>query len=105
MTLYRLNLKISQESFTKKSCFEVAIRNAIVKHYESIYGNEWLRNAQMAGGIFAVNRFRITRRIIALAYTNVRINILTTNSLLKWIFGFGDFYLLNLNSLQQVNLY
>lgn len=29
MTLYRLNLKASQEMFTVVSCFEVALRNAI----------------------------------------------------------------------------
>ena len=29
MTLYRLNLNLSQEVFTLLSCFEVAVRNAI----------------------------------------------------------------------------
>ena len=54
MTLYRLNLKLSQESFTIISCFEIAIRNSIDSHYKNIYGNNWLRDAQMAGGIFSV---------------------------------------------------
>ena len=33
MTLYRLNLRLSQEMFTIISCFEVALRNAIDTHY------------------------------------------------------------------------
>ena len=31
MTLYRLNLKLSQEFFTVISCFEIALRNKIEK--------------------------------------------------------------------------
>ena len=42
MTLYRKNLKLSQEMFTIVSCFEVALRNAIDKHYTSLFGAEWL---------------------------------------------------------------
>lgn len=41
-TLYRKNLKLSQEMFTIISCFEVALRNKINKHYTSLYGVEWL---------------------------------------------------------------
>ena len=71
MTLYRLNLRLSQECFTIISCFEIAIRNAIDRHYKSIYGNDWLRNSQMAGGIFSINRCRITRQIITSAYNKL----------------------------------
>ena len=52
MTLYRLNLKLSQEMFTVISCFEVALRNAIDKHYLTTLGSDWLRHSATAGGIF-----------------------------------------------------
>lgn len=52
MTLYRKNLKLSQELFTVISCFEVALRNAIDRHYSNIYGNNWLRDFARTGGIF-----------------------------------------------------
>lgn len=53
MTLYRLNLRLSQEMFTVISCFEVALRNAIDRHYLHTLGNDWLRNVAAPGGVFA----------------------------------------------------
>lgn len=64
MTLYRLNLRLSQEMFTIISCFEVALRNSIDKHYLTILGSDWLRNAATTGGIFDNHRCRITARSI-----------------------------------------
>jgi hypothetical protein len=52
MTLYRLNLRLSQELFTIISCFEVALRNAIDRYYQIVLGSNWLRDAAVAGGIF-----------------------------------------------------
>jgi len=52
MTLYRLNLRISQEMFTIISCFEVSLRNAIDKQYLMTIGPDWLRQAAGTGGIF-----------------------------------------------------
>jgi Abi-like protein len=60
MTLYRLNLRLSQEMFTVISCFEVAIRNAIDKHYTTTLGSDWLRNSVALGGIFDNRYCRIT---------------------------------------------
>ena len=34
MTLYRLNLRLSQELFTIICCFEIALRNAIDAQYK-----------------------------------------------------------------------
>lgn len=45
MTLYRYNLKLSQEMFTIISCFEVVLRNRIDKEMVSQRGNDWLRDA------------------------------------------------------------
>ena len=51
MTLYRLNLRLSQELFTIISCYEVALRNAIDRHYLAIHGSDWLRTAAQTGGM------------------------------------------------------
>ena len=64
MTLYRLNLKLSQELFTVISCFEITIRNSIDKKLKETFGNHWLRDAASVGGIFDNNRCRITREAI-----------------------------------------
>jgi hypothetical protein len=61
MTLYRKNLKLSQELFTVISCFEVALRNAIDGHYVATIGNNWLQNAANAGGIFDNRNCRLTQ--------------------------------------------
>lgn len=52
MTLYRLNLKLSQELFTLISCFEISLRNAIDCHYSFVYGADWLRNSIGEGGFY-----------------------------------------------------
>ena len=60
MTLYRLNLRLSQELFTVISCFEIALRNTIDNCYTGHYGNDWLRNFRNVGPfmehILPVNR-------------------------------------------------
>lgn len=66
MTLYRLNLRLSQELFTVISCFEVALRNAIDKNYTQTLGPNWLRDAASRGGIFDTNRCRIAYNTINL---------------------------------------
>ena len=40
MTLYRLNHKLSQEYFTVVNCLEIALRNAIDRHYTAIHGTD-----------------------------------------------------------------
>jgi hypothetical protein len=37
--------------FTIISCFEVALRNTIDKHYKSVLGEDWLRDAASAYGV------------------------------------------------------
>lgn len=62
MTLYRLNLRLSQELFTVISCFEVTLRNAINNHCVPVLGNDWLRDgaATGSGGIFDNSNCRLT---------------------------------------------
>lgn len=64
MTLYRKNLKLSQEIFTLISCFEVTLRNKIDEHYTSTLGTDWLREAANLGGIFANQNCRTTAQTI-----------------------------------------
>ena len=52
MTLYRLNLRLSQELFTVISCFEITLRNRIDQHYTPRMGNHWLRDAALPGGMY-----------------------------------------------------
>jgi hypothetical protein len=68
MTLYRLNLNLSQEVFTLLSCFEVALRNAIDRELTQELGPDWLRDAILPGGIFDVSGCRDSARIIRKAY-------------------------------------
>jgi len=58
MTLYRYNVKLSQEMFAVISCFEVALRNAIVRQMKPLYGNDWLRDFVLPGGNFYINNVR-----------------------------------------------
>lgn len=75
MTLYRLNLNLSQEVFTLLSCFEVAIRNSIDAVLVAHLGNDWLRDAVMSGGIFDIPGCRDSANIIRKAYTRLQRNI------------------------------
>lgn len=63
-TLYRKNLKLSQEMFTIISCFEIALRNRIDNHYTAIYGNNWLYKSINKDGIFDTPQTQRTKKII-----------------------------------------
>ena len=71
MTLYRLNLNLSQEVFTLLSCFEVAVRNAIDRIMTERHGDDWLRDAVIDGGIFDVPGCRDSAKIIKKAYNRL----------------------------------
>lgn len=70
-TLYRLNLRLSQELFTVISCYEVALRNAIDRIMSVAFGQDWIRDAIMPGGIFDDPRFTGTTRIMYKAYNEL----------------------------------
>lgn len=71
MTLYRLNLNLSQEVFTLLSCFEVAVRNSIDRILTERLGENWLRDAVLDGGIFEVPGCRDSAKIIKKAYNRL----------------------------------
>jgi len=89
MTLYRLNLNLSQELFTVISCFEVTLRNAINKHYINQLGNDWLRDSVADGGIFTPHQCRITAGIIFDIYRKLNNNCRYTHSKLLAEMDFG----------------
>lgn len=64
MTLYRLNLKLSQEFYTVISCLEVTLRNAIDRKYKDSHGPDWLRDSAEPGGFFQNPRCGKTPQII-----------------------------------------
>ena len=75
MTLYRHNLKLSQEMFTMISCFEVALRNRIDVEMKQHFGNDWLRDLVCPGGAFYDNpRVVKTYSIIHKAYEGLARN-------------------------------
>lgn len=72
MTLYRYNLKLSQEMFTMVSCFEVALRNRVDKQMTFHLGNDWLRDAILPNGaLYYDHRVDKTRKIIEKAYNEL----------------------------------
>ena len=71
LTLYRLNLRLSQEMFTVISCYEVALRNAIDNIMSMFLGQDWLRDSIMPGGIFDNPRCLGTTRILSKVYNGL----------------------------------
>ncbi len=77
MTLYRYNIKLSQELLAVVGCFEVALRNKINDHMIDQYGRDWLRDAILPEGIFYADKRVIkTKSIIEKVYKS----LLRTNS-------------------------
>lgn len=72
MTLYRKNLRLSQELFTIISCFEIALRNKIDQHYQRNYGPHWLQDAASTGGFFDNRKCRITAKTIRDEIVNLK---------------------------------
>ena len=71
MTLYRLNLNLSQEVFAILSYFEVALRNSIDRQLTTYLGNNWLRDSILPGGIFDIPSCRDSAKIIQKAYNRL----------------------------------
>jgi hypothetical protein len=87
MTLYRKNLRLSQELFTVVSCFEIALRNMIDGHCFATLGNDWLRNGAIAGGIFDNAGCSLTKKNVNDAILKLR-GAYTHNKLVAEL-GFG----------------
>ena len=69
MSLYRYNIKLSQELLGVVGCFEVALRNKINNLFISQFGSDWLRDFILPGGIFYSDpRVAKTKKIITKVY-------------------------------------
>jgi hypothetical protein len=91
MTLYRENLKLSQELFTIISCFEIALRNSIDKHYVSTFGSQWLKDAAANGGIFNNRGSAMTAKNINDALSKLNSNYTHNKLVAELGFGFWRF--------------
>lgn len=88
MTLYRKNLRLSQELFTVISCFEVTLRNRIDRLYGTTHGNDWLRDSANNGGMFDNNNCRQTKLLIQRSVSRLGNNYLPEKLLAEMDFGF-----------------
>ena len=68
MILYRYNVELAQTMFAIIGYFEVALRNAINDILTVRLGEDWLKDAAMSGGIFAVPDTHKTQGIIYHAF-------------------------------------
>lgn len=89
LILYRYNIKAALEMFAVVGAFEVALRNSIDKVMSEKFGDDWLRNAILPGGIFDVPQCRDHAKIIRSAYEKlIKQNCYThTHLLSKMEFG------------------
>lgn len=88
MTLYRKNLRLSQELYTVISCFEVTLRNSINRQFFSQYGNDWLMDSVSFGGMFDNVNCRHTKKIINNAIIRLSYSYTHTKLLAEMDFGF-----------------
>lgn len=68
LILYRYNIQVSLDMFAVVGAFEIALRNSIDKVMTQEFGDDWLRDAILSGGIFNVPQCRDHARIISSAY-------------------------------------
>ena len=88
MTLYRLNLRMSQELFTVISCFEVTLRNAIDRHYTRQLGMDWLKDAVARGGMFNNVHCSRSSRVIGRALNGLGPDYTHSKLVAEMEFGF-----------------
>jgi hypothetical protein len=88
MTLYRKNLRLSQELFTVISCYEIGLRNSINRQYTMQYGSDWLRDSAASGGMFDSVNCRRTQKIVNHAFNNLNSNYTHAKLLAEMDFGF-----------------
>lgn len=88
MTLYRLNLKLSQELFTIISCLEISLRNSIDNHYLKIHGNNWLKKSVETNGIFENKKCFNTSKIINRSLKKLDNNYTHSKLIAEMDFGF-----------------
>ena len=109
MTLYRKNLRLSQELFTVISCLEIALRNAIDMHYSQKLGAEWLKNAIHSGGVFDNSKCRLTQTNIndairSLNHTYTHYKLIAEMGFGFWRYMFANHQFMAAGSINELNL-
>ena len=90
MTLYRYSLKLSKEMFVVIGVFEVSLRNRIDSVLKTVYGNDWLRDFVVPGGVFySDSRVDATKKIIIKAYNGLKMSNTYSHSKLLSEMEFG----------------
>ena len=99
MTLYRKNLRLSQELFTVISCYEIALRNGINRQYTARWGSDWLRDSTIVGSMFNNANCRHTKNVINSAlhklshhYTHAKLLALMDFGFWRYLFAQPQFY-------------
>ena len=95
MRLYRENLRLSQQMFTIVSCFEISLRNAIDKELTKKFGDEWVRDFVLPGGIFDNSKFDRTNKIIFKAYKGLSSNYTHFKLIAEMEFGIWKYMFSN----------
>lgn len=72
IALYHCNISISLEMFAVVGAFEVALRNSIDRIMRSHFGNDWLRDAILPGGMFDISACRDHAKLISSAYEKLK---------------------------------
>lgn len=88
MTLYRLNLKLSQQLFTIISCFEIALRNRINNHYIETIDANWLADSVKPNGVFNNKECRRTKIIVSKGIKSVQHQFTQHKLIAEMDFGF-----------------
>jgi hypothetical protein len=96
MTLYRANLRLSQEVFSVLSVFEVILRNKIDQHYKAVYKpiigkDDWLLFAVLPGGFYASNKTVKTQQSISNAISDLGSSYTHDKLIAELSFGFWRF--------------
>ncbi|MCQ2332975.1 MAG: Abi family protein [Paludibacteraceae bacterium] len=89
MTLYKMNIRLSQEVYVLVNYFEIALRNSIDREMISVYGEEWLKESVMAGGFFDNDKCKDSRKIIQKRYSTLLNNGEYSHSKLLSTLEFG----------------
>jgi hypothetical protein len=92
MTLYRANIRLSTEVFSILCLFEVALRNAIDKHYRGTLGHNWLFNAvqPVTGFLNGVGCER-SRENVENVIASLGLNYTPDKAVAEFTFGFWTY--------------
>ncbi len=90
-SLYRANIRLSQELFAVMCFFEVVLRNAIDLNYRTTRGNDWLYDSVQPGGIFHARGCEKTLQSIQETIHNLAGAYSQDKAVAEFTFGFWTY--------------